>query len=128
MAHTILIVDDDFELCRALSIRAMAAGFEVTAAQDPDDALEIVAQQALDLIVLDIEMPRYNGLELHERLLRTENGTHVPVIYLSGSGSNQNKSRARELGAIAFFEKPYEATEMIAKISEILCGDPVNSR
>ena len=73
-----------------------------------------------DLILLDIEMPNYNGLDFHECLRVTERGRNIPIIYLSGTGTPPNRRDAFRLGARAFVAKPYDVDELLATIRGVL--------
>lgn len=115
-----MIIDDDPALRQVLTIRMLAAGYEVQTAQDSNDALEIVLKTPPDLIVLDIQMPHFSGLDFHRSMLKTEPGRTIPVIYLSGSGSAENRMIAARLGAKAFFDKPYDAIELLDTIGAVL--------
>jgi DNA-binding response OmpR family regulator len=116
----ILIVDDDKALATALSARLRAAGFEVFAAYCADTASKLVLQKRPDLVILDIEMPHYSGLEFHECLQMSPRTGNIPVIYLSGQDSTTYRTEAFRHGAQAFVSKPYDSKKLIALIQEVL--------
>src|SRR6185503_9584338 len=105
--QTIVVVDDDDALRQALSIRLRAAGFEVLSSEHPDSALKLVLHHKPALLVLDIEMPGYTGLEFHECLQLSNRGRSIPVLYLTGRDSSSYRLRASKQGASGFMTKPY---------------------
>lgn len=117
---TILIVDDDQALTRALALRLRGAGFEVVAAHSADEASRMAVQARPDLILLDIDLPHYSGLELHECLKFARRACTVPVVYLSGNDSLTNRAVAFQQGARAFLRKPYDPQQLLRTIQEVL--------
>ena len=117
---TIMIIDDDAGLRQSLSIRPRAAGFEVLAEAHPDVALSTVLRLQPDLLLLDINMPRYSGLDFHRCLQATERGRDIPIIYLSGLRTPAHIEDAYRQGARAFVAKPYDSQELLATITGVL--------
>ena len=117
---TVMIVDDDPGLREALGLRLRQAGFDVVSADHPDRALGLVLKQRPDLILLDIEMPRFSGLDFHECLRCSDRARDIPVVYLSGRTSAPARRDAYRQGGRAFIAKPYEPGELIATITGVL--------
>lgn len=117
---TLMIIDDDAGLRQSLSIRLRAAGFEVLAAAHPDAALSTILRVQPDLLLLDINMPHYSGLDFHQCLQVTERGRDIPIIYLSGHRTPAHLQDAYRQGARAFIVKPYDAHELLATITGVL--------
>ena len=122
----ILVVDDDRPSALALTVRLRAAGFEVLTAEDAESASTLALRERPDLMLLDIDMPRYSGLELHECLQFSERGRRIPVIYVSGDDSVTNRMLAQQQGARGFVAKPYEASQLIRTIECVLFAPPVS--
>jgi DNA-binding response OmpR family regulator len=116
----ILVVDDDQTLTQALGIRLKAAGFEVVAVHCGETASRTAMRERPDLILLDIDMPHFSGLELHECLRNTDHGRDIPVIYLSGNDSEIHRAEAYRQGARAFVSKPYDPAKLIKAIRTAL--------
>jgi DNA-binding response OmpR family regulator len=120
MAHKILVVEDDKKIALALAIRLRTAGYEVIAAPDAVLAMSMAMKHRPDLLVLDILMPGGNGFQVAEWLQNLEAMIGVPYIFITASKVAGLRERARSLGAVGFFEKPYDAGELLATIREAL--------
>jgi two-component system, OmpR family, alkaline phosphatase synthesis response regulator PhoP len=101
----VLIVEDDKFLRRACQARLEQQGYTILTAQDGEEALRIVRTDIPDLILLDLLMPKMNGLEVL-RILRAEESTRtVPVLVLSNSSRQEDVATIRELGISGYFVK-----------------------
>ncbi|HEX5472135.1 MAG TPA: response regulator [Lacipirellulaceae bacterium] len=122
-ASTVLIVDDDREVNQCLSVRLQSAGFEVLSAADGEKGLDSARLDKPDAIVLDVRMPKKDGLTVL-RELRADTGTkNIPVVMLSASIRDQQD--ALQAGANYFVRKPYEAEDVLSAIESSL-GEPVS--
>jgi two-component system response regulator CpxR len=117
MSQTILIADDDTELCELLREYLGQEGFEVRLAFDGEQALAESRRPGLDAIVLDIMMPRMNGIDVL-RNLRKE--SELPVIMLTARGDDLDRIIGLELGADDYLAKPANPRELLARIRAIL--------
>lgn len=117
MPQRILIVDDDPHIRQLLVFALEKAGFATREAEDGEAALTAVADAAPDLVVLDINMPRMNGLEVCRRL-RGE--SDVPILFLSSRDEEIDRVLGIELGADDYVVKPFSPREVTARISAIL--------
>src|SRR5438874_2110923 len=81
--YTVLVVDDDPRVVELLQIALGAHGFRVLAASNGDDALKSAAEEAPDLVILDVRLPRRSGLDVCECLRRDPETAHLPVIMVS---------------------------------------------
>jgi len=118
----ILIVEDDKNIVMALNVRLRAAGYQVIIAFDAVMALGMALKHRPDLVLLDISMPGGNGFMVAERLQNSTLTAGVPMMFLTASKQPGFKERAQELGAVGFFEKPYEAQELLDAIAKVLDG------
>ena len=116
----ILIVEDDKKIARALGIRIRAAGYEPIAAFDAVQGTQLAVQHHPDLVLLDISMPGGDGFKVAERLQNSVLTAGTPMIFLTAGKQPGLREKAMEVGASAFFEKPYEAEELLAAIREAL--------
>lgn len=113
----ILVVDDDPAILRLLCTNLRARGYNVTTAIDGEESLEAVERDFVDLIILDIMMPKLDGVEVCRRIREWSN---VPIIVLSARGDEKNKVRCLELGADDYLTKPFGIAELMARIKTAL--------
>ena len=120
----ILLVDDDALLVRMYQKKLENDGYTVTTADDGDVALTKVAQVKPDLILLDIMMPKVNGLQVLTKLKENKETSNIPVILLTNVGaSDEDVNRGLELGAVAYLVKAgNRPVAIVQKIKEILAG------
>jgi two-component system KDP operon response regulator KdpE len=109
----ILLADDDDQLQRALRITLAARGYEVIAARDGAEAIDLAANAHPDLILLDLGMPRVNGLDVI-RAVRA--WSKVPILVLSGRTDSAEKVDALDAGADDYVTKPFAMDELLARI------------
>ena len=114
----ILIVEDDLPTAAALGIRLKSAGYDALIAANGFLGLRLAASERPDVILMDVMMPVGMGFSVTERL--REMGLHIPTIFLTASRRNGLRRTAQKLGAAGFFEKPYDAEELLAAIALVL--------
>jgi two-component system, OmpR family, alkaline phosphatase synthesis response regulator PhoP len=117
-APTILVVEDDPSITMGLELNLVAEGFRVLLAQDGESGLELARQTGVDLVILDVMLPKLNGFELL-RTLRGE-GNDLPVMMLSARGAELDKVMGLELGAEDYVTKPFGLAELLARVRAIL--------
>jgi two-component system OmpR family response regulator len=117
MQRTILVVDDDPHIRQLLVFALAKAGLAAREAKDGEEALAMVAAQTPDLIVLDINMPRLDGLEVCRRL-RPE--TPTPILFLSSRDDEIDRVVGIELGGDDYVVKPFSPREVVARVMAIL--------
>jgi two-component system response regulator ChvI len=117
MAQTIALVDDDRNILTSVSIALEAEGFKVDTYADGDEALRGLAAQPVDLAVLDIKMPRMDGMELLGRL-RKDSG--VPVIFLTSKDDEIDEVIGLRMGADDYITKPFSQRLLIERIRAVL--------
>jgi two-component system KDP operon response regulator KdpE len=109
----LLIADDDPQMVRALRITLAAHGYDVVVAQDGAAAIAVAAQAHPDLIMLDLGMPRLDGIEVIQAL---RGWTNVPIIVVSGRTGSADKVEALDAGADDFVTKPFQVDELLARL------------
>ena len=116
---TILVVDDLEQNIRLLEAVLTPRGFEVVAASSGEQALERAADAAVDLVLLDIVMPEMDGYEVCRRLRADDATRYLPIVMITASGE-QEKVAAIECGADDFIAKPFEQSELLARVRSLL--------
>lgn len=123
---TILVVEDDAKIAAALRIRLESVGYQVVTAGDGFSGLKMTMTHHPDLILLDIMMPVGMGFSVAERLKDLGLG-EIPIIFITASKRAGLRKMAQQLGAAGFFEKPYDAEQLLAAIQLILGPLPISS-
>ena len=113
----ILVVDDELAIIKLLRANLQADGYEVLAAMDGAEALQIVERESPDLIILDIMMPKMDGFEVCRRL---REWSQIPIIMLSARSDEADKVTCLDLGADDYLSKPFGVTELLARVSAVL--------
>jgi DNA-binding response OmpR family regulator len=116
----ILIIDDDQHLQLGLSARLRARGYRVTCAADAISAITVARKELPDLIILDLGLPAGDGFLVLERMRDLADLVAIPVIVLSARDPTDNKKRALDAGAVAFFQKPPDNHEFLGAIRHAL--------
>lgn len=117
MAKTILVVEDDANLLDVLRYNLVREGYEVAVAADGQLALDEARRVKPDLIVLDIMLPKLNGIEVC-RILRKE--MNVPILMLTAKADEIDKVVGLEMGADDYVTKPFSLRELLARVSAVL--------
>ena len=116
--ETVLIVEDDRALRRGLAMNFELRGFRVLTAVDGNEGIKRAFESGLDLIVLDIMLPGFSGLEILSEL--REKGREVPILILSARGTTDNKIEGLGLGADDYLAKPFALSELFARVEALL--------
>jgi DNA-binding response OmpR family regulator len=115
----ILIIEDDTRIAMALGLRLKAAGYETILAFDALLGLTNAVKLAPDLVLLDISLPGGSGLDVAQKIQKLVPNP-PPMIFLTASKQEGLREKTDQLGAVAFFEKPYEAEDLMATINSLL--------
>ena len=121
VAQTILVVDDEPAILRALRAGLEARGYRVVAAVNGQQAIDVTALEAPALVVLDLNLPDIDGVEVCRRI---RGWTDVPIVVLSAEGSESRKVLALDEGADDFVTKPFSMPELLARIRVALRHRP----
>ncbi len=116
-SSTILLVDDEESIQTLLTFPLERDGFRVVQARDGDEALRRFEEEAIDLVVLDVMLPRLDGLEVCRRLRSQSN---VPIIMLTARGEELDKVLGLELGADDYITKPFSIREFRSRVRALL--------
>jgi two-component system, OmpR family, alkaline phosphatase synthesis response regulator PhoP len=119
MKAKILLVDDEKDIVEFLQYSLLQNGFKVIIAYDGEEALEKISQKP-DLIILDVMMPKMNGYEVCERIRKTDEFKHTPIIFLTAKGSETDEVYGLNIGANDFIQKPISPKKLIARVKSNL--------
>jgi DNA-binding response OmpR family regulator len=118
--NTILVVEDDRELCTGLAIRLRANRYEAFFATDGATALVEAQRQKPDLILLDLGLPAGDGFVVLSRLKAIPRLAAIPVIVMTARAEPGNQQKVADLGAAAFLQKPFENETLLVTIARLL--------
>lgn len=115
----LLLAEDDQLLASLLTFRLQKGGYEVKLSKDGKQVKEYLAENTPDIIVSDIMMPYFSGMELIA-YVRKELNLKVPIIIISSAGNEENVLNAFELGANDFISKPVSPSELLVRVAREL--------
>jgi DNA-binding response OmpR family regulator len=118
--RTILVVDDSAVVVEAVSGELVRDGYNVFTAGDGLEALDVIKKTQVDLILLDIDMPRMNGYQLCKLLKRDENFRHIPIVMLTAKNSEADRMWGLKAGTDEYLIKPFnydKVREVIRRFS-----------
>ena len=120
--RTVLVVDDERNIRRTLQMVLEGEGYKALLAETAEDALAILADPEIpvDLVILDVKLPRMSGLEALERIHKDEGTQSLPVIVISGHATVHEAVMAIKLGASDFFEKPVARERVVVSVRNVL--------
>ncbi len=113
----ILVVDDDPQALRYIRVALSKAGFTPTVTPNPEEVLRLAEEQKPHLVLLDLVLPDFNGIDLMQDILRMAD---VPIIFVSAYGKDQVIAQAFEMGATDYIVKPFSPTELVARVKAAL--------
>jgi len=120
MKQTITLVDDDRNILTSIQMTLEAEGFEVRTYPDGEEALQGLLQKPTDLAVLDIKMPRLNGMELLQRLKQAPATAAMPVILLTSKDEEVDEIMGLRMGADDYIKKPFSQRLLLERIRSLL--------
>lgn len=114
--NRILIVEDEPPISNLIAMNLKQAGYVCTCAFDGEEAADLIAPGAFDLILLDIMLPKINGLELLEYIRPME----IPVIFITARSGVPDRVKGLRMGADDYISKPFEVAELLARVESVL--------
>jgi chemosensory pili system protein ChpA (sensor histidine kinase/response regulator) len=116
----VMVVDDSITMRKVTSRVLENHSIEVMTAQDGIDAIEKLHDRVPDLMLLDIEMPRMDGYELAQHIRSDARLRHVPIVMITSRAGQKHRKKARDAGANAYLTKPYQESDLVAQVGEML--------
>lgn len=116
----VLVADDEAHIGRIIKIKLEQGPFRVTLAFDGQEAMDVLEREdRIDLVVLDLMMPRLSGLDVLDRIRGNEKWKNTPCIILTAAGHEQYERDARDGGATDFLTKPFSPKKLYSRIAEL---------
>lgn len=116
----IVVIDDDPEVVKSLSLILTSKGYHVIPATSALEGMGLLANESPDLVILDIRMPRLDGFEFLRSLRQSLKTKDLPVIIASALSDGESRLRAKEMGAVHYLVKPYEPEELLKAIQTLV--------
>jgi two-component system, NtrC family, response regulator AtoC len=126
MPARILIADDELNICKVLSATLRKEGYEVATAHDGEEAISIIKNGNVQVIVTDLKMPKVDGLEVLRFVQKTT--PDIPVIVITAHGTVDNAVQALKSGAFDYITKPFEKTELIRTIAKAVKTESLSQK
>jgi DNA-binding response OmpR family regulator len=120
MPKKILIVDDEPSIIVPVQFLMEQNGYDVMVAFSGEEAMEVIAEKKIDLILLDIMLPIIDGFEVCQRVRENPQWNKIKIILLTALGSDANVEKGLALGADAYITKPFSNIEIVDKVKELL--------
>ena len=121
-AANVLLVDDDPVILKLLQVNFEMEGFNVSTANDGVEGLEKARAERPDIVLLDIMMPRMDGLQVTTELKGSADTKDIPIILLSAKAQASDVQAGKEMGADDYLTKPFDPLELLERVSELLEG------
>ena len=115
--YNILVCDDDKEIVNAIEIYLSKEGYNILKAYNGEQAIEILKQNEVQLIILDIMMPILDGIETAKKIRQMEGNKAVPIIMLSAKSEDYDKVLGLNTGADDYVTKPFNSMELVARVN-----------
>lgn len=122
MANKILIADDDPVILKLLQVNLEMEGYDVVMAEDGQAAVQQANTAKPDLIILDIMMPKMDGLSVRQALLETPDLKDTPVIFLSARAQLTDIQKGYAAGVTEYVTKPFDPNDLLELIEQVLAG------
>lgn len=120
MKKKILVVDDEEQIVKLLTMRLQTNNYEVIIAYDGYQCVQMAKEEKPDLILLDIKMPMGGGIKAFETLSNNIYTEIIPVIFITAYPSVEVKKQVTKMGARGFIAKPFDSVELLNKIKELI--------
>ena len=117
MSRRVLVVDDEKLIVKGIRFSLEQDGYDVDCAYDGEEALKLAKENAYDIILLDVMLPKYDGFEVCQQIREYSD---VPIIMLTAKGDDMDKILGLDIGADAYITKPFNPLEVVANVKAII--------
>lgn len=118
--RSILIAEDEPDTANLLQFHLQRRGYQTTVASDGLNALNLSFERHPDLVILDLMLPKLHGFEVCRMLKASPSTRHIPIFMLTAMAATENKVQGFSLGANEYMTKPFEMSELLARIESLL--------
>ena len=126
-AARVLVVDDDLVIRQLIGINLELEGFEVHLAADGEEALTLAAEILPDVVVLDVMMPKLDGLEVARRLRADPRTSEIRLVLVSARAQAADLQRGEDMGADAYVTKPFEPDDLVGVVRRLAASGSTGS-
>ena len=124
MSRKILVADDEPNIVISLEYLMQREGYTVLVARDGQEALDSIARDRPDLVLLDVMMPHKTGFEVCQEVRANDALAHTKILMLTAKGRDIDVAKGLALGADAYLTKPFSTRELVQKVAELLGPEP----
>ncbi|NDP62749.1 response regulator [Polaromonas sp.] len=124
MSLTILVADDEPNIVISLEYLMKREGYTVLVARDGQEALDMIARDRPDLVLLDVMMPKKSGFEVCQAVRASEELQATKILMLTAKGRDTDLAKGLALGADAYMTKPFSTRELVQKVADMLGVQP----
>ncbi|MDP3707033.1 MAG: response regulator [Polaromonas sp.] len=124
MSQKILVADDEPNIVISLEYLMKREGYTVLVARDGQEALDAIARDKPDLVLLDVMMPKKSGFEVCQAVRASEELQATKILMLTAKGRDTDVAKGLALGADAYMTKPFSTRELVQKVAEMLGAPP----
>jgi len=118
--HKILVVDDSPTELKMISEALKSGGYEVVTAKDGEEALQMVAAEPVELIVLDVIMPKMNGFQVCRKVKSSDQHKDIKVLLLTSKSQESDKFWGKKQGADLYMTKPFEVDALLSNVASLI--------
>lgn len=124
MSRKILVADDEPNIVISLEYLMKREGYTVLVARDGQEALDAIARDKPDLVLLDVMMPKKSGFEVCQAVRASEELQATKILMLTAKGRDTDLAKGLALGADAYLTKPFSTRELVQKVADMLAAQP----
>ncbi len=127
MTGKVLVADDDVRV-RKVVVTTLGATYRLFEAKDGEQALATARREMPDVLLLDVRMPVFDGLEVCRRLKGDPATAHIRIVLLTGLGADDDRAAGEKAGADAYFVKPFSPRSLLGKVAEMMGAPMLDER
>lgn len=119
MKRKVLTVDDASTMRKMIALTLKAAGYEVIEAPDGPEALDLISKMDVDMMILDVNMPKMNGIEVVRKIRNDQRHCRTPIIMLTTETQDKVRNEAKLAGATGWINKPFKQDHLVGAVGKV---------